>query len=293
MADQDFQLEELENDAVNKSNNAKRIAAAAGLAAGSAAAGFAASHFTSGGGAAPDAVEEPEVLSEEDLESVANTGVNQVQSQPVTPQPQPRAQAPQQEQPTEEEVDLSFTKTTEYFAGEDLVMTEEEGMLDGRKFKLVDIDGDLRADYLAYDEDGNGVYNDDEVIELNGSDKIAMGHTANEHEVVRIYAVEPNPQDLDPYAMNTIDIDNEKDYPEAIRNDFEDEKTGENYSHDYAENNENYNNNGDVEAYNASYTEPEMAYQEEDGEQSDYDFLAEDNAEESTDTFESDSFDIV
>ena len=293
MTNEDYQLEELENAAVKKSNNAKRIAAAAGLLATGGAAGYAATNIPTGEG------EEPvETLTEEDLESVADTGANQVQEpevkpQPVQPQPQP-ATPVQPTPPAQDEVDVSFDKTTHYYDEDNnLVMTTEEGTINGQQFKLVDVDGDMRADILGYDADGNGVINEDEIMGLSGKDQIAMGHATAQHEDQFIAIHEPDPEPyIEPYNINE-----EKDYADnTIHNDFEDEKTGETYSHDYAENNEDYNN-GEVEHYSAEFSDDsDYAYEDEDKEESDYEYndLAENDTTE--DTFEdlgSDSLDIV
>lgn len=290
MTNEDYQLEELENAAVNKSNNAKRIAAAAGLLATGGAAGYAATNIPTG------VEDEPiETLTEEDLEGVAETGANQVQEPEVTPQPvqpQPQPATPVQPvTPAQDEVDVSFDKTTHYYdENNNLVMTTEEGTVNGQQFKLVDVDGDKRADILAYDADGNGVINEDEIVELTGKDQIAMGHATAEHDDQFIAIHEPEPE---PY-IEPYDIDEEKDYADNdIHNDFEDEKTGETYSHDYAENNEDYDN-GEVEHYSAETSD--YAYEEEVKDESDYEYndLAEnDSTDDTFDDLGSDSLDIV
>ena len=286
MTNEDYQLEELENAAVNKSNNAKRIAAAAGLLATGGAAGYAATNIPTG------AVEEPiETLTEEDLEGVADTGANQVQEPEVKPQP---ATPVQPAPPAQDDVDVSFDKTTHYYdENNNLVMTTEEGTVNGQQFKLVDVDGDKRADILAYDADGNGVINEDEIVELTGKDQIAMGHATAEHDDQFIAIHEPEPE---PY-IEPYNIDEEKDYAENdIHNDFEDEKTGETYSHDYAENNEDYDN-GEVEHYSAETSDgSDYAYEEEVKDESDYEYndLAEnDTTDDTFDDLGSDSLDIV
>ena len=87
MTNEDYQLEELENAAVNKSNNAKRIAAAAGLLATGGAVGYAASNIPGGSD------EEPiETLTEEELDEVADAGASQVQEPVEKPQPTPQPQ---------------------------------------------------------------------------------------------------------------------------------------------------------------------------------------------------------
>lgn len=291
MTNEDYQLEELENAAVNKSNNAKRIAAAAGLLATGGAAGYAATNIPTGG------AEEPiETLTEEDLESVADTGANQVQEPEVKPQPvQPQPATPvQPTPPAQDEVDVSFDKTTHYYdENNNLVMTTEEGTVNGQQFKLVDVDGDMRADILAYDADGNRVINEDEIVELSGKDQIAMGHATAQHDDQFIAIHEPEPE---PY-IEPYDINEEKDYADnTIHNDFEDEKTGETYSHDYAENNEDYNN-GEVDHYSAeSSDDSDYAYEDEGKEESDYEYndLAEnDTTDDTFDDLGSDSLDIV
>lgn len=287
MADQDYRLEEFEDAAINKSNMAKRAAAAAGLVGAGGAAGYAANHLTNGESEQP-----AEMLTEEDLEGVADSGANQVEEE-VKPQPQAytQPQAPAQPQQQEDDVEITFDKTTQVYSNDELVVTEEEGTLDGHKFKLVDVDGDLRADYIAYDEDGNGIYNDDEILELDDAHKIAMGHETASNETIHII----NPfAGLGDLLGDGLDLDNEKDLADnGIRNDFDDEKAGESYSHDYAEDNENYNNNGNVDNYMAGYHSEDMA-NEEQGIDNDYDYLAENSSEEdSMDDFNNDNFDIV
>ena len=319
MTNEDYQLEELENAAVNKSNNAKRMAAAAGLLAAGGAAGYAATNIVTGS-------EEPvEVLTEEDLEDVANTGANQVQEQEANPQPvHPNPQPVTHVEPTppvEHEVDVDFDKTTHFYDEDhNLVGTAEDGAIDGHRFTLIDTDGDNDADILAYDEDGNGVYDRGEVVELEGNNQIIMGHEATQHEDVFLVSNDPEPEpDPDPYIYN---IDDEKDMSDNdIVNDFDDEKTGESYSHDYAENNEDYDN-GNHEEYSAhSYEEAEKdggsdyaydedadddggdmdggsdyAYEEDGTDDGDYgygDVAENDTADDSFDDLGSDSFDIV
>lgn len=292
MTNEDYQLEELENAAVNKSNNAKRAAAAAALLAAGGAAGYAATTIPMG-----SAEEEPvETLTEEDLEGVADTGAKQVQ-EPVmkhdTAQQTTQKVAPTEPaQKAEDEVDMSFDKTTHYYDEDNnLVMTTEEGTINGRQFQLVDVDGDKRADMLGYDNDGNGVINQDELYALSEDEKIPMGHATPKHDDVFLAINDPEPE---PY-IEPYDIDQEKDYADNnIHNDFENEKAGESYSHDYAENSGNYNNNADVESYSAGSND--YAYEEDVKDEEDYDYndLAEnETTEDSLDDLGTDSFDLV
>lgn len=295
MTNNDYQLEELENAAVNKSNNAKRIAAAAGLLATGGAAGYAATNIPM------DGAEEPiETLSEEDIESIVVPGANQVQEPEVKHQPiqqQPVPPTP----PVQDEVDVSFDKTTHYYDEDNnLVGTTEEGTINGNKFTLLDVDGDMNADYLAYDENGNGYYDHNEIVTLEGKNQIAMGHEATQHEDVFLASNDLDPcypEQPDPVTL-PYEIDDEKDLADNnIHNDFEDEKTGENYSHDYAENNDDYNNNDNAKPYSAdSSVNNDYAYEDNTKDESDYEYndLAEnDTTEDSFDDLGSDSLDIV
>ena len=280
MTNEDYQLEELENAAVKKSNNAKRIAAAAGFFVAGGAAGYAATQV-------PVGEEETQLPELDNDDSGANAGANQIHEPEPKPVPQPKAPEPVNNEP-----EVSFDKTTHYYdENNNLVMTTEEGTVNGQQFKLVDVDGDMRADILAYDADGNGVINEDEIVELSGKDQIAMGHATAEHDDQFIALHEPEPYP-EPY-----DIDEEKDYADNnIHNDFEDEKTGETYSHDYAENNEDYDN-GEVEHYSAETSDgSDYAYEDEVKDESDYeynDFAENDTTDDTFDDLGSDSLDIV
>ena len=293
MTNEDYRLEELENAAVKKSSNAKRIAAAAGLLATGGAAGYAATNIPL------DSNEEGEEgLSVDDLESVTDAGASQVtepqpapQSQPAQPEPQPVAPVEEPQVEEEPEVEVDFEKTTHFYdQNNELFLTTEEGTIDGHKFILGDVDGDMRADYLAYDMDNNGVINDDEVFELTEGNKIAMGNATRQHED-QFLAVNYGPEQEPVPYVEPLDIEKEKDMADntVIHNDFEDEKTGESYSHDYAENNRDYNNNGDVEQYSAGTSD--YAY---DGEEKEYNDIAENDMNDDTfDDLGNDTLDMV
>lgn len=301
MNNEDFQLEELENAAVNKSNNAKRAAAIGATVAGSGAIGAAGMSIYGNQTGEEANNEDQDLLSQEDLDGVAQTGAGQVDgTQPVQedPAPQTHSSAPQapihQPAPTppaEQEIDITFDKTTHFYGeNNELLMTTEEGKLEGRDFMLVDLDNDQEADILAYDANANGEYEDNEIVALDGSDQIAMGNPTPQHNDVFLAQVEFEPEP-DPYLGDDDGIlvyDDEKYQDDGIHNDFEDEKTGESYNNDYAENNENYNNNGDVDQYSAN---AELAYEDEeianDDYEEDFDTLA------SNDSMADDANDIV
>lgn len=297
MKDQDYQLEEFENEAVNKSNAAKRVAAGAGLVGLGVGAGYAANGLT---GEGTPQEEVPEMLTEEDLEGVANTGADQVtepEVQPVARQYTP-AQEPVEAKKPEDDVNITFDKTTRFMNNDELIMTQEEGTLDGRNFKLIDVDGDMLADIIAYDANGNGVYEDDEIAWLDGNEKVYMGHETANTETVRFYG--DTFASNDPFGKDPYDIGNEKEFgTNDIHNDFDDEKAGESYYNDYADNNQYYNNNADVDQYSAGIEAPEadIAFNEEDKEDEDFNsYMAENDSDNDSDIFhdnQDDSFDIV
>lgn len=244
MSEKDFQLEELENAAVNKSNNAKRIAAAAGIAALGGGTALAAK-------AAADSMNHPteeiEALTEEDLQNVAETGSEQVpEAQSVVKQEVVIENDPQPETPTEDQANIEFESRT-MIVDEDLNVKASvlDGTIDGRNFQLQDLDGDGEADVIKIDADDNGIYTSDETVLLTSNDHISMDQDVHNNTVI----IEPNPWD-EPTPDPWLVVENDD-----IENDFLDEKTGEVYENDYAENNENYVNNADDDSNN------EMAYE--------------------------------
>ena len=310
MTNDDFQLEELENAAVKKSNNAKRAAAIGAAVAGSGAIGVA-------GKAAYDNVtgdqqDVDDIITQEDIEEGAQVGANQVEAQQ---QPEPVAEAPRVQQapaptppaptptPPEPDVDITFDKTTHiYDEDNNLLATTEEGTLEGKDFMLIDVDNDMNADVLAYDADGSGFYDENEIVELRGSNQIQMGNPTSQHEDVWIQTDEPDPIIDDPYIDDPFNIDEKYDDDNGIRNDFVDEKTGEDYSNDYAEDNEDYNNHGDVDHYTASanddladITNDDVVEDDVDDEFDDYnDTLASnDTVDDSVDDYSGDDFDMA
>lgn len=285
MTNEDYQLEELENAAVNKSGNAKRIAAAAGLFTTGGAAGYAATQFSTGG-------EDEPALEPLDDNSGENAGANQVQEpkpqpQPVTHQPEPKATTP------DDGPDVSFDKTTHYYDEDhNLVASAEEGTIDGKDFGLYDIDGDMKADVLVYDENGNGVYDENEYALLEGRNQISMGHEATQHEDIFLASRAPEPEPLPEPDPDIIYYEDKGYVDNDVHNDFEDEKTGEDYSHDYADNNDDYNN-GEHSA--SSENESNYAYDDakDDTDYVSNDFAANDTADSTFDDLGPDSLDIV
>lgn len=263
-------VDDYENMAVQKSNTAKRVATGAALLVGGAAVAGGAAYATADHGNQPNP---DETLTPEDIIDGANTGqsdevVEESQPQQVTervvyvekdvePEPQPE---------TEQDPSVTWDdKTVVYDASGNVVASSESGTVEGKNFTLMDIDGDDHADFLAVDVDGNGQYDDNEISKLDVSDHVHMGHeTAHTKEIHNGSTMFDEPAE-DPHYVAQNDPEH------TIHNNFDDEKTGESYSDDYAENNPDYNPNADMNDYsennylaeNDSYDEVDESYSAE------------------------------
>lgn len=246
-------VEDYENMAVQNSNTAKRVAMGAAVFAGGAAvaggAAYAATH-------SQDDVEEQE-LTTDDVVNGATVGndYHEVKEQ-VTQQ---TTHVVEEKVETPEEPSVVWEDKTIYYDEEgNVVGSMESGTVEGHKFVMLDRDGDNHADVVAIDSDGNGVFDDNEVILVDKSDHVHMGHdTAHTTEVHNNtgYVVIGEGEEGDvAYNQNG----------EVIHNNFEDEKTGESYTGDYAENNPDYNPHADMNDYGSNnYLAENEAYDEE------------------------------
>jgi hypothetical protein len=226
MTSKDYQLEELENAAVKKSNNAKRVAAAAGLMAVGGTAGAAAGvHMSSNNSDAE--TEEVDKLDTEEMEGTLNTAANQVHEPEPAPQPINNgggSTGGHRPTPTnDDDVDVNFESSTNYYdENGNLMMITEDGKVNGHDFRVVDADADGKGDLLAIDANGNGIYEDGEIYTLTGSDQIAMGNPTPHHENVYLADTEPEVEP-EPY-----DIYDDKDLAEDTSSqDMFDEKSDE------------------------------------------------------------------
>lgn len=255
-------IDDYENMAVQKSNVAKRMAAGAAVFVGGAAvAGGAAYAATQ-----PSDTEESTPLTAEDVVNGAD----------VTSKYQPETVA---EQPTTEKVvivekhvekqsveeteksSVTWDETTNYYVGDEKVVSVEEGTVDGHKFALMDINGDGHADFLAVDVDNNGRFDDNEVVTYTEEDHVHMGHqTAHvtEQHYNSVDEITPN------YDGQNYVAQNQTHQEDVIHNNFEDEKTGESYHGDYAENNPDYNPNVDGDNGNDNYLAENDSYGQND-----------------------------
>lgn len=272
----DYQLEDAEDAAVRKSKNLKR-----GIVAGAAVAGVAGVGTASAYGAsrlAESAHEANNELTEEDLLSGAEAGVaeaedttesvhthhhhhtvvkeNHVHIHPDTDQ---TVNDPIPPEPIDPELQVEETAVIFDENGQ-IVTTYDAGTYDGKAFMVMDTDGNGKGDIMAYDENANGVFEENEISYLdNETYEIGQGQNLAIYEQdsngnVNLVQVQENPL-LDPMAH--VD-DRGGDNIDEIHNDFLDEKSGEVYGRDLAENNPDYNNHDDAQQYTAHMDAPEV-----------------------------------
>lgn len=268
MADyNDYQLEEMENSAVEKSSMAKRAAAAAGLVGAGAATAYGATRIIDG-----HQDNDNEEATGEDLadgakagaidESAINTTESTAQAAPSQSTEEVHVYHHNVEAPktVEQEPEMEFQSTTHWYDEDgNLVGQTDDGTYDGKAFSVIDVDGDGHGDYLAYDVNGDGVYQSNEISSISGYD-YAMGHGDTHHDrdintgEELVAAHEPS---YNVYGTEKNDIAD-------IHNDFDVEKAGEEYDNDLAQYNPDYRNNEDIDnQYNASMERnEEYAYEE-------------------------------
>lgn len=248
-------IDDYENMAVQKSNVAKRVAAGAAVFVGGAA--YAATQPSEGEDGAP--------LTAEDVVNGADV-TSEYQAEPVAEQPAEKVVVVEKpvEKPSVEEPEKSsvtWDETTNYYVGDDKVMSVEEGTVDGHKFALMDIDGDGHADLLAVDVDNNGRFDDNEVVTYTEEDHVHMGHQTAHVTEQHYNSVD----DITPtYDGQNYVAQNQIHQGDVIHNNFEDEKTGESYHGDYAENNPDYNPNVDGDNGNDNYLAENDSYGQND-----------------------------
>ena len=251
-----YQLEDAEDAAVNKSKNLKR-----GLAAGAAVLGvggvsaYGATVLSDNGEAQPELenVTEEELLAGADaMAEGASEKASHSDSGHTTVKPQVEVV-----QEAEPQVDVQESAIIYDEYGNE-VATYDAGTYDDKAFMVFDTDGNGAGDVLAYDANGNGVFEDNEFIEIDnysyemGQGKelailvqdedgnlIEIDRSSNSH-----FAHLHNEETVDPLYYN--------DDLSDINNDFDlSQKTGEVYRDDLAENNPDYNNHGG-EQYSAN-----------------------------------------
>lgn len=241
----DYQLDEMENSEVNKSKALKR-----GLAAGAAVLGVGGT-AAYGAGRIMNAGEgqETEEVTSEDILAGANAGAEEEAAVQETANTE-EVHVVHHHVVTQEESSETVTHEPDLDINESAVLLDEEGevistydagTVDGKAFVVVDSDLNGRGDVLAYDANGNGHFEDHEITNLDNS-SWQMGQGDN----LAVYAKnEQGNFDKLWEGQNVNDVHYaHNDDISDIHNDFEDEKTGETYRGDLAENNQDYNNKG-------------------------------------------------
>ena len=275
-------VEDYEEMAVQKSNVAKRVAVGTAIFAGGAAVAGGAAYA-----ATRDAVTDKELTTEDLVEGAEGTE----EYKPLVEETQTTEKVvvhetvnPKVPEPEQQEPELTWDETTNTYVDGERVMSVEEGTYQGHKFALYDVDGDDHADIFAIDVNSNGQFEDDEIALLSPEDNIHMGHeTAQTTNQMYYDYDDPNPAPgPDPiYAQN-----------EEIYNNFEDEKTGESYRGDFAENNPDYNPRADAEDYGRAdvYLAENEKYDEGDNSIDEYEsednYLAEADGYDNSDSIE-------
>ena len=244
-------VDDYENIAVQKSNNAKRVAAGAALFVGGAAVAGGAAYAATGHDT-PDVIDDSPLTAEDVVEggNVGNDYQPEVHNETTERVVYvEKHEEPSHDQNSEQTNETQVTwdeKTVVYDEDGNVVGSVESGTIQGHNFALFDVDGDNHADYLAIDADGNDQFDDNEIVKYDVSDHVHMGHetahTKEIHNNNQYILVEDGGEDI---ARNDDDR-------EIIHNNFEDEKTGESYNGDYAENNRDYNPNADMDSYGNS-----------------------------------------
>lgn len=264
----DYQLEDAENAAVQKSQNLKRgLAVGAGVVAAGGAA-YAATQMSGGGGSDTPEVSADDILA--GAQAAADAAADSADPATATvvhdthhteshvhvhhhhPQPTPN---PGQNPGGDHEPNVEVQESSLLYDEDgNYIGAVEEGVIDGKNFKIIDSDGNGKGDLIGIDENGNGIYEDNEISYMdNESYDIGNGKTVSIYQqdetgepvlVARGTPDEIIPSIADNNNPGGDDIDN-------IRNDFEDEKTGEVYKDDLAENNPDYNNHAEDNLYTA------------------------------------------
>lgn len=288
-------VEDYENMAVQKSNTAKRVAAGAAVLVGGAAIAGGAAYAAS-----PDTNPADEALTVDDVVNGAEVAEAY---QPVeeTHETQTTTQYVYVEKPAAEEEaeesDVTWDETKNFYEDGEKTGSVEYGTVDGHKFALVDVDGDEHADGLFIDMNNNGEFENDELVATyDPSDHVHMGH-----ETAR---VTNNYDHTAPDYIYTVDDPGNEVAQNngMIHNNFEDEKTGESYHDDFAENNPDYNpdaydGNDNYLAENNSYDEGDDVYSAdmEDGlaQETSYDDKYDGEDIDVAETYDSDSYDSM
>ena len=252
----DYRLEDQEAKAMAKSRNAKIAALSAAGVLGVGGTAFAATQLADG--------ETDDPLTADDILSGAEASVEDIQEAPAEKAEHDHhvveteqvhhvhhvhhhdpvfIQEPVNPEPV---MDVDMQETSAFYDSEgNLVGVVDSGKINGTDVAFFDKDLNGKADEVWIDENNNHIMEEHEIHRMdNQSWDMGMGkevHAYMQDESGNIVQVDnmlhqEHMADNDPGPGST-NID-------EINNDFRDEKTGEYYRDDYAQNNPDYNNHG-------------------------------------------------
>lgn len=258
----DYQLDEMENAAMEKRKNLKRglVAGTAVLGAGGTAAIAAAPIINPD----PNPEEVEVILTDDDLLAGANAGAEDQPQQETDSTQQTTTQTVNEtrefviervETQVIHEPNVSVDETAVFYdENGDVMMMADQGTIDGVQWIAVDKDLNGKADYIGIDENQNGIIEENEIYAMdNQSFDVGKGNMFAGYS-----------RAADGQFHKDYEVDNHlgkhvaynEGQQEDIHNDWDDERSGERYHDDLAENNIDYNNRGG-EQYNASMSAPE------------------------------------
>lgn len=259
----DVNVDVYEDKAINRSKMARNVAIGAAVVGGvGVAATAAAATVAANEDPAYDEILEDDTLTVDDLTDGASIGEAPVQEVEVVHVSQSAPAPVHTVEPTpvepQDDNQITWDETQELYVDGQKVMSMESGTLNGQKFALMDADGDNIADAIGIDINHNGAIEENEIFETDPSDRLAMGNPTAHSKEIHMFSDSDNMMAYNSAEQQQFD-DN------AIHNDFMDEKTGERYYGDYAENNPDYNPNAhyaagmDLSEEDSYYTESTVA----------------------------------
>ncbi len=266
MANNNYELEEMENAAIKKSGNWKKgVAVGAGVLAAGGAVAYGATRINDIHGTEPED-EADDQLNTDDLEAGAETsGVEQTDLNISNSSTHTERQEihvyhhndDSQEEEKPVDGDPEFTESGIVYDEEgNVVGTYDAGKYSDRDFMLVDDNGDGVADRLAWDANKDGKYQANEIKDISehqvltgNSDHRVAYMTDDEGNIVKVYDSQENPIAYvnGEHETDPIHPEHNNGRIDDIRNDFRDERTGEEYDKDLAENNPDYRNHEPVD----------------------------------------------
>lgn len=245
MATNDYELEEMENSAVKKSENWKKGAAVGAAVLG--AGGAVAYGATRVADASSDDIDSEDLLSGAQAGAVEEENLSQTTTSTV-------------EHNTHETIHVIHhvapetpDDTPDVTLNESAVLYDEEGnpvaqfdagTVEGHDFVVVDQDLDGIGDTIGIDINDNGTLESNEIHDISRAGW-EMGQSDNKTAYIIDHQGEVD-------KAGDIDIAHRDDDIDDIRNDFHDERTGDEYRDDLAENNPDYRNHEEVDHYSAS-----------------------------------------